>query len=463
MKKLYIITSYMLLTLMTLVMQGCLKEQEDVFEDSPIVRLEEFIDQYRTVLESSEDGWVMDYYPQSDQSMGGIAYIVKFKDGEVTAWWEKDTSKSVTSNYAFKKSIGAMLTFYTYNEFLHYYAEGRATTELYQGYKGDFEFRLDSIVGNDHVYMHGKRHNSVISLHRFSGDPVEYLSKVNELSESVIMDALLGTYDHYDINASVNVDNRQMIYTITDTNTGTAHNYTRPFTFTPDGVRLYKPLTINGKRLTEFTLEKEGDLSYLRGKDEGLTDLRLRMKVTGYVSYPDYAGTYTFVHRNGSNQERIETTVQLVPNGDGKTYTMTGISLQPDAFTLKLNYVPSRGTLILPGQIIGTTEEGWDVWLAPYSRRTTDFLGTVYQSTNYGMELQHDEEAEGFLLKFSAYDPTQNVAITSFTIRFFSGSTRMDSSTNMPGEEWYFSGKPYDADDANYAFRLYYLESLIKQ
>ena len=79
------------------------------------------------------------------------------------------------------------------------------------------------------------------------------------------------------------------------------------------------------------------------------------------------------------------------------------------------------------------------------------------------MELQHDEEAEGFLLKFSAYDPTQNVAITSFTIRFFSGSTRMDSSTNMPGEEWYFNGKSFDADDTNYAFRLYYLESLIKQ
>ena len=53
--------SYMLLILATLLMQGCLKEQEDLFDKKPTERLEIFLDKFQNVLESSEDGWVMDY------------------------------------------------------------------------------------------------------------------------------------------------------------------------------------------------------------------------------------------------------------------------------------------------------------------------------------------------------------------------------------------------------------------
>ena len=51
--------SYMLLILATLLMQGCLKEQEDLFDKKPTERLEIFLDKFKNVLESSEDGWVM--------------------------------------------------------------------------------------------------------------------------------------------------------------------------------------------------------------------------------------------------------------------------------------------------------------------------------------------------------------------------------------------------------------------
>ena len=139
--------SYMLLILATLLMQGCLKEQEDLFDKKPTERLEIFLDKFQNVLESSEDGWVMDYYPQP--------------------------------------------------------AEGRNSSSLYQGYKGDFEFRLDSIVGNDIVYMHGNRTNNAIVLHRFSGDPVEYLNKAAQNAEDIIVDYFDGNYAQTSIRGEV--------------------------------------------------------------------------------------------------------------------------------------------------------------------------------------------------------------------------------------------------------------------
>ncbi len=450
---------YVLLLLAALLMQGCLKEQEDIFDEKPTERLEDFLDRFKSVLESSEDGWVMDYYPQPDQSIGGVAYIVKFKDGEITAWWENRPGQSKTSNYSFKRNSGPMLSFDTYNEFLHYYAEGRNSSSLYQGYKGDFEFRLDSIVGNDHVYMHGNRTNNVIALHRFTGNPDEYLAEASQNAEDIIVDYLEGTYAQASIRGEVAPASRRIDFTVTDA--GKVKEYSRAYLFTNQGLRLYRPVTINGKPMQDFKLATTGEgRQELQCLDEGLTDLKLSVVVPeGYCFYNEFAGTYTLLHYEIDLNEPYTTTVQLVPNPDGKTYSLTGLCKEEGKWAAQLKYLKTNGTLLWLGQSIGTTTEGWEIWIAPYTKkRTGTMTGTVYKDDTIGFELRKSSDTDKFVLNFNSYDPKGTNNVTSFRMRCYSGSTNKGNPTE---DLWM---KYFKQDGEEYSdYSLYYPETMTKQ
>jgi len=51
--------------------QSCLKDQADIFPESSSERLQAFLDQAGKTLVSAEKGWIMEYYPGSNQSRGG--------------------------------------------------------------------------------------------------------------------------------------------------------------------------------------------------------------------------------------------------------------------------------------------------------------------------------------------------------------------------------------------------------
>ncbi len=451
---------YLLLLMATLLMQGCLKNQEDIFDEKPTVRLDNFIEEFRTVLESSEGGWVMDYYPQPDQSIGGIAYIVKFKDGEVTAWWENKPGKTATSNYSLRKNSGPMLSFDTYNEFLHYYAEGKNSSALYQGYKGDFEFRLDSIVGRDIVYMHGNRTNNTIVLRRFSGDPDEYFAMVANNADEIIVDHVEADYNQNHIFGQVFPASKRIDFTITDAK-GTAKEYSRAYLFTDKGLRLYRPVNVGGKPMQDFKLTTtEGGRQELECLDSNLSDLILSVVVPeGYCFYDEFAGTYDLLHYEIELNEPYHTTVKLVPNGDGKTYSLTGLCAEEGKWAPQLKYLKANGTLLWLGQSIGTTTEGWEIWIAPYTKkRMNPFTGTVYKDETIGMELRKASDNEKFTLNFSSYDPKGTNNVTSFRMRYYSGSTNKGN----PSEDLWM--KYTKADGNEYTdYSLYYPESMTKQ
>ena len=52
----------LLLLALPLLMASCLKEDNEVFGESSSKRLQKALEEARTVLRSSEKGWVMDYY-----------------------------------------------------------------------------------------------------------------------------------------------------------------------------------------------------------------------------------------------------------------------------------------------------------------------------------------------------------------------------------------------------------------
>lgn len=45
------------------MMQSCLKDQEDIFDESPSLRMQAMLDNAKKTLMDSPNGWVLDYYP----------------------------------------------------------------------------------------------------------------------------------------------------------------------------------------------------------------------------------------------------------------------------------------------------------------------------------------------------------------------------------------------------------------
>ncbi len=68
----------MLVAMSAVLLQSCLKDQEDLFDNSASERLQMVLDNTKRILESSEDGWVLDYYPDRNLSYGGVFFFYFF-------------------------------------------------------------------------------------------------------------------------------------------------------------------------------------------------------------------------------------------------------------------------------------------------------------------------------------------------------------------------------------------------
>lgn len=79
MKK-FIYTFYLLCNLACIC--SCVNEEADLFDSSAAQRLNQAVTEYTDLLENSENGWIMDYYP-SDGSLGGYTLTVVFKMGNL--------------------------------------------------------------------------------------------------------------------------------------------------------------------------------------------------------------------------------------------------------------------------------------------------------------------------------------------------------------------------------------------
>ena len=193
--------------LLTFTLQSCSNKEEEIFEESPSVRLQALMDKTQATLVSSENGWVMDYFPDRDLSYGGFLYILKFNKQSVEAYCElsDDLSESIESLYKLSNDDGAVLSFDSYNEFLHFFAT--PSSGRYEAYDGDFEFKIMK-VEDDLITLKGKRSGNTIYLHRLKEEPVQYLEKCVQTSENIFAPEASGTYGGTAIGAFVDPDVR---------------------------------------------------------------------------------------------------------------------------------------------------------------------------------------------------------------------------------------------------------------
>jgi len=247
MKKLY----YLLLLFCPFILQSCLKDQKDIFGESPAERIDATLKNYKKVLASSENGWLLEYYPEENQSYGGFNYVVKFTEEEVKAYFElaSDVSSTVESLYQLIADDGPVLSFDTYNTFLHYFATPSST--MTDGYQGDYEFILMGISDDQNeIMLKGKKTGNRMLLKRMPESPIDYLNAVRSIKTK--LDAPKYRINIGDKHLDCTLSNRQLSYQYVGDNEEIVSDQIA-FCYTATGIQLYKSLEIDNISAYTFT------------------------------------------------------------------------------------------------------------------------------------------------------------------------------------------------------------------
>lgn len=387
-----------LLALPLALFTSCLKDDDDVFSENASTRLQEALTEAQDVLRGAPNGWVMDYYVGDDQVYGGYAYIIKFDSLTCTATCEKgllaDTLQSSTSYYKMTSDNGPTLTFDTYNEVLH--ALATPANGNYEAYHADFEFLVLSATP-EKVVLKGKRVGNVMTLVPLQGTAEDYLDKVQQMQDKMIVATAEGQLNGKGISANLDLDSRWIEFT---TDAGTVNT---PFVYTDKGIRLYRDsvVTVDGKTVTEFAYDNSTMQFTCLDSDASSLVMQGALPAT-YVDYADYAGDYTMQFVSTVTGETSSLDVTLEPLVEGQSFKMKGLFNSDDLY-VTVNYSKSKGALELLSQVIGQVG-GVDLWFNAVQMNNEGRFSFYLGVESIGMQTEFNTDRDNPVYYWSTND-----------------------------------------------------------
>lgn len=408
--------------------QSCLKDQEDVFEDSVSARMQAYLETVRTTLTEPEYGWRMEYYAgNSKQDYGGYNFALKFTDEEVTAGSELDPELITTSLYTLKSDNGPVLSFDTYSEVLHSFAV--PGWNKYEGKGGDFEFMVTDVTP-ECVTMLGKRSGKTIRMYPLTEDMGTFLKDMNKAAGDFYVGEMSGKVGFVSVTGEFDLNYRQVSITTIDPATfQPADTYTTQFIPTKKGIRLYTPVAVGDVTLDELYFDSQ--TLKITADDKGV---QLKGLIPDdYFNYADFAGDYRLKIYNG----QLTANVSLVPAGDGQSYYMTGLS---DKYKVVLTYNKAKGRLDWNTQILGQYN-GNTVMMAAWS---LDGGGRFTWSTATGTELYWRKESGKTHPEFRFTPLNSDFATDSFILILLDADGNYLSEMTAAGwDPWGYGQLPY--------------------
>lgn len=201
MKKIFFFT----LSLSTILgFTACQSEQDDLFDTSAAERLSASKVTYTERLPQATAGWAMEFYPTNSGSAprgSGYLMLAQFSSnksvriamqdpicGLFDGYSGDDYYYEDTSLWEVISDQGPVLSFNTYNDCLHYFANP-AIYETGLGYEGDYEFEIISL--EDHAQfamLKGKKRGTYVRLSRLDDgtDFHTYLTDVRNFEKSIL-------------------------------------------------------------------------------------------------------------------------------------------------------------------------------------------------------------------------------------------------------------------------------------
>lgn len=250
MKKIY---NILFALIAVLSFTSCSNDIDEVFDKPSAERVNDAIAEYKTVLTSAENGWLMKYYPKANTKYGGYNLLLKFgTDGNVTAMSDAlGADTKATSHYKLEQSASVVLSFDEYNKVIHFFsdpANPAGVGDNGKGMEGDLEFRVLTATA-DSVVMLGKKRGTKIVMTPMAKDAdwAETISHIDDLEQEMQFPKY--TCEVNDVKYVATSSYRTITFTSSNAEEGST---TEPYIVTDKGIEFYEPITLNGVTIKGF-------------------------------------------------------------------------------------------------------------------------------------------------------------------------------------------------------------------
>ena len=232
---------------------SCSNDIDEVFDKPSAERVNDAIAEYKTVLTSAENGWLMKYYPKANTKYGGYNLLLKFgTDGNVTAMSDAlGADTKATSHYKLEQSASIVLSFDEYNKVIHFFSDPANPAGIGdngKGMEGDLEFRVLTATA-DSVVMLGKKRGAKIVMTPMAQDAdwAETINQIDGLEQEMQFPRY--TCEVNDVKYVATSSYRTITFTSSNAEDGST---TIPYIVTDKGIEFYKPITLNGVTIKGF-------------------------------------------------------------------------------------------------------------------------------------------------------------------------------------------------------------------
>lgn len=389
MKKLSII----LFLALGLSLSGCVNEVEEVFDTPASERLDQKMKECQQLLTAPEHGWMIQYYPAADQRFGGSTYAAKFEaDGNVTVTGDVapnttgDVKKTVTSHYSINASSSVVLTFDTFNDYIHYWSDPDPYSD--NKFEGDFEWAYVEGDAKQMTFRGIKTDNKVVFT-ALETDIVTAIQQVVDLKYEVSDKLYMG----YKMNGDAELYDDAIYSVLTyypDGNSEGAYEKI-PYAYTPTGITFYNPVTINGVTVQNFDWQ---DGSFVATDAKSASGGAAEATIAGFhseefIHYDDFLGEWEL------NQNGTKTTVTMTEKVRYQSYTLSKIG----GFDIEVGYSKTDGSLSILFQYVGRYKSGstnYYAYLCPWDAA----VGYLTWSTGVGFVLRNIGEEGQLVMEF---------------------------------------------------------------
>ena len=350
------ITKYILLAFICLGLQACLFQEDDLFEKSSANRASEKVAELQELLVNVPNGWKMEYYPGTDYSMGGITLLCRFDGNNVTLMSEVGSvktasGKEASSLYKVTSEESTVLTFDSFNEFIHCFSE--PIMGMNTNLEGDYEFVYMGQEDNK-VILQGRRyHNTMVMTPLIQGvNWKDYIGQLNLIEREAFLKTYSLMVGGQEVGNAVRTSHLFSLTVEGQTSSSV------PFIYTPEGIRFKDEITIQGKTVQNFVWNKE-DMTFTSSDEEAADVVLKAYYPQDYTPYEDYLGTYYMYYREyekyNEEEDKVEfrpgyMAVELQQKVAGESFVLTSDKLETTAANIVITYDKATGKLIIKPQ-----------------------------------------------------------------------------------------------------------------
>lgn len=259
MKKIY----YLLYWATVALLSACTNEEDALFDTSSALRADATIAADTKILTDATNGWIMEYFPEAQQSYGGYNLLLKFgTDGKVTVASELyDNSDMATSLYSVKQSAGIVLSFDTYNEIFHFFSDPSAPAGIGdkgKGLEGDYDFLILEATA-EKVTLKGKKTGGIANLTPIKENWQEYILALQNAEEAMSFSKMQLEINEQVIPVSVSFKPKRTM-TFKYSEGGNSISVVASYIQTLTGYKFYEPVEVDRITLSGFTFNAETEV-----------------------------------------------------------------------------------------------------------------------------------------------------------------------------------------------------------